>query len=197
MSSSTFTNDTIRDAILKAARRRFQRYGYTKTNLHEIATDVNMSAGNLYRYFKNKRDIALACCVQLINERTQEIRNIIQDPQLTCSDRLRIYALSILSHSKTMAADPAYNNELAELMTTGCPDLIHNKFAQQLSIIGTILSQGNHNGEFQIDNVHDKAKTIHTALLVLEVPGFIPLFSEKAWEARILSLIDSLLTDLS
>jgi AcrR family transcriptional regulator len=43
-----------------AARARFQRYGYAKTSMQEIAADCGMSAANLYRYYDGKLAIGLA-----------------------------------------------------------------------------------------------------------------------------------------
>ncbi|MDX1581758.1 MAG: helix-turn-helix domain-containing protein, partial [Alphaproteobacteria bacterium] len=51
---------TTREQIIESAAERFQKYGYGKTNVAEIAADCCMSPGNLYRYFRNKADIAEA-----------------------------------------------------------------------------------------------------------------------------------------
>jgi len=55
--------ESTREQILSAATGRFERYGYGKTTMAEIAGDCEMSAANLYRYFESKLDIgaALAC----------------------------------------------------------------------------------------------------------------------------------------
>ena len=45
--------------ILAAAYARFQRFGFGKTTMAEIAGDCGMSAANLYRYFENKEDIGV------------------------------------------------------------------------------------------------------------------------------------------
>ena len=197
MSSFNISDDTARADIIKTARRRFQHYGYKKTNLSEIASDVNMSAGNLYRYFENKQDIARTCCTQLINEWMQEIRDLTQNPELTATDRLRTYAFAILSHSQSIVADPTGNNELVALMTTDCPELIHKKFTLQLNILGAILLHGKHTSEFNITSVHKTAKAIHTALLVLDLPDCVSLFSDSDWKIRITALLDCLLNDLT
>lgn len=156
-----------------------------------------MSAGNLYRYFDNKQDIAIACCAQIINERMQELRDITQDPHLSAAERIRAYASTTLSYAQSGINDLNQNNELAKFMTTDCPDLIHKKFAMQIGVLGAILLHGNNTGEFNIPNVHEAAKVIHAAFLILEVSDFILLFSEQAWEARIITLTDCLLNDLS
>ena len=59
----------IRTDILDAAEQRLRTYGYGKTTMAEIATDVGMSAANLYRYFENKLDIGAALAQRCFCER--------------------------------------------------------------------------------------------------------------------------------
>jgi AcrR family transcriptional regulator len=54
------SGDRFRREIVAAARSRFQRYGYAKTSMQEIAADCGMSAANLYRYYDGKLAIGLA-----------------------------------------------------------------------------------------------------------------------------------------
>ncbi|MEL7231063.1 MAG: helix-turn-helix domain-containing protein, partial [Pseudomonadota bacterium] len=49
-----------RQQILDAAMDRILHYGYGKTTMSEIARDCGMSAGNIYRFFASKLDIAEA-----------------------------------------------------------------------------------------------------------------------------------------
>ena len=55
-------HDATHQKIIDAAKRRFMHYGYTKTTMAELASDCEMSPGNLYRYFPGKLDIAEAIC---------------------------------------------------------------------------------------------------------------------------------------
>ncbi len=43
--------------ILEVARRRFESFGYRRTNIAEIARDAGVAAGTIYRHFKNKEDL--------------------------------------------------------------------------------------------------------------------------------------------
>ncbi len=47
-----------RDKILYAAKIEFAQKGITATSLRSIAKNADMTVGNLYRYFKNKEEIA-------------------------------------------------------------------------------------------------------------------------------------------
>ena len=44
--------EEIRTQILDAAEARFRTYGFGKTTMAEIASDIDMSTANLYRYFE-------------------------------------------------------------------------------------------------------------------------------------------------
>ena len=54
-----------REQILHAAMERIMHYGYAKTTMAEIARDCGMSAGNIYRFFASKIDIAEAMARKL------------------------------------------------------------------------------------------------------------------------------------
>lgn len=52
--------DGLSARILAAARELFLRFGFAKTSMQEIATACDMSAANLYRFYKGKLAIGLA-----------------------------------------------------------------------------------------------------------------------------------------
>lgn len=47
----------IRQKIIDVGRIRFQKEGYEKTAMKDIASDVGISIGNIYRYFLTKKHI--------------------------------------------------------------------------------------------------------------------------------------------
>jgi AcrR family transcriptional regulator len=60
-------NEARRLGILRAAARVFRRLGVSSTGMREIAEEADLSAGNLYYYFKGRDEILLFC-----QERTLE-----------------------------------------------------------------------------------------------------------------------------
>ena len=73
--------DTMQTRILEAAEKRFKHYGYAKTSMAEIAADLGMSPGNLYRYFPSKIDMALAIADEHHEAQFQELAAIAATDQ--------------------------------------------------------------------------------------------------------------------
>lgn len=53
-------HDIKKDRILDSAYNRFLHYGYSKTTMNEIASDVSMSKALLYYYFPDKSQLYVA-----------------------------------------------------------------------------------------------------------------------------------------
>jgi len=67
------------EAIIKAARRRFAHYGYSKVTMDEIAGDVEMGKASLYYYFPTKENLFQEVIVQEQEEFADEIEKILQN----------------------------------------------------------------------------------------------------------------------
>ena len=60
-----------RQEILDAARRVFVDKGYDNATMNDIAAAADVSAGSIYRYFENKRDLIAAASITCIDEDLQ------------------------------------------------------------------------------------------------------------------------------
>lgn len=62
--------DEIKEKIIEVGKLRFKKEGYENTSMKDIATDVGISTGNIYRYFLTKR--------HLLNEILKELEDEIE-----------------------------------------------------------------------------------------------------------------------
>lgn len=51
--------DIKKEKILKASLGLFARYGFKKTTIEDVATEAEMTPGNIYFYVKNKKELYL------------------------------------------------------------------------------------------------------------------------------------------
>jgi AcrR family transcriptional regulator len=142
-----------RESILKAAAQRILHYGYNKTTMSEIAADCSMSAGNIYRFFPSKIDIAEAMTRNFSIETQQGYSAIIRDPARPPSRKLLDFLDFRLERTfRTFEKHPKLM-ELAEIMGRERPDYLAEERVQERLLIEKILDEGQRLGEFTL--AHD------------------------------------------
>ena len=201
MSSMNATQESleldIRSQIVEAAHSRFSHYGYGKTTMAEIATDVGMSAANLYRYFKNKQEIIAECASRCMCERVDRLRIAIRRPGMSAIEQLKTYVLTDLQISHEMAEDDERISELVNNITLERPDLVYKKIEAEYTLIAEIISHGNETGEFNIDDIIATAQTIHSSLIIFNVPIFMTLYSQEQFKKKAIAIVELIVHGLS
>jgi len=184
------------EIILEAAVNRFSEYGYNKTTMAEIAHDSGMSAANIYRYYKNKEEIAATCAKDSMRERTDILKSVIRDTNLGAAEKLEKYVLMTLQASQNMLLENKKIDEIVAEITKNRPDLVHDKINNENTLLTEIISYGNQTGEFDVDDVIETAAAIHASLVLFDVPMFMLLFTKEEFEKKALSVVKLLITGL-
>ncbi len=187
--------DATRREILDAARERFQRYGYRKTTMAEIADDVGMSAANLYRYFDNKQAIAAACAVECLGERLALLEQVVVSGG-GAAQRLHRYALTLLRYTHEEASRQPHVHELVEFIVAERRDVVEWKVGAECALVERLLEEGRDRGEFRVTDVKATALAIHSALAMFQLPLFMGLYSIEVLEERVRAVVDLLLHGL-
>ena len=186
-------NEATRERIIKSAFNRFRQYGYTKSTMAEIAEDCGMSAANLYRYFKNKQEIACACVEGCIEKRLEIIKQTIHGSELTsASEKLLTLILTTLRICHDIFENDEKIYELIAHVTDEKPEVIHNKISVIQSEIKTILNLGIASGEFKVDNINETTSAIYTSIALFDTPvfmGFYPLETFERLAQEVFNLI--------
>ncbi len=188
--------EDLRVLILDAAVERFQRYGYGKTTMAEIAKDSDMSAANLYRYFKNKQDIAAACAGRCMAEQQDLMREVVRQPYSGAAQMLRAFVIEGLKSTHQMYLEQPKINELVEFIASERQDLVHKKMQAQHSLITEILAQGNQSGEFDISDLVVTARAVQNAIVKFNVPLFMALYPIDEFISMANEVVDLILQGL-
>jgi AcrR family transcriptional regulator len=162
--------DTMRGRILEAAKKRFTHYGYSKTSMAEIAADLQMSPGNLYRYFPGKIDIALAIADESYDEQHVLLQAVASDKSRVAVERLHdvFHTDMVLTYTK-IENDPKIF-ELAQIIKTERPEWINGQLARERELLNEILNDGIANGEFEIENVPFTSEMLQSAMMKFRYP---------------------------
>jgi AcrR family transcriptional regulator len=137
-----------RAMILDAASARFRHYGYQKTTMAEIARDLSMSTGNLYRFYPSKLDIAEAFA-HFHEEDEDRMLAEIAGKDLPAIDRLREISRVVLEETFKIIAESQKIFELAQAISRERPAYANRRLAQERVFLKVIFRDGVAEGVFE------------------------------------------------
>lgn len=168
--------EEISTQILDAAEARFRTYGFGKTTMAEIASDIGMSTANLYRYFENKLAIGSAMAGRCFSERETLLNEIVFREGLSEAERLEIFVLGVLDNMHGQFSNEPKISELVDVIVKKRPDLVQHKIDSDRRLIKTILQRGIDRDEFDINDADEMASYVQAAIVKFSSPFFISMF---------------------
>ncbi|KCZ57549.1 TetR/AcrR family transcriptional regulator [Hyphomonas chukchiensis] len=190
------TTDT-RQQILEAAMERIHHYGYGKTTMSEIARDCSMSAGNIYRFFASKIDIAEAMA-RKFNAKVFEDYAAIARKKTSASARLREFFEMSLDRTFKAIEEDAKILEVANVLKQERPLYFNEQLAQERVYLVQILNDGAQTGEFRpLDRPEETAEYMQAALMKFRFPQLFSALSLPKLQRELVGVLDLLLAALS
>ena len=190
------TTDT-RQQILEAAMERIHHYGYGKTTMSEIARDCSMSAGNIYRFFASKIDIAEAMARKFNAKVFEEYAAIARKP-VSASARIREFFEMSLDRTFTAIEEDAKILEVANVLKQERPLYFNEQLAQERVYLVQILNDGAQTGEFRpLDRPEETAEYMQAALMKFRFPQLFSALSLPKLQRELVGVLDLLLAALS
>jgi AcrR family transcriptional regulator len=102
MSNSQDLKDPVREEILNGARDLFERFGFKKTTMEDIARQIGKSKSALYYYYKTKEEIFEAVVLNDI-EATQTLVADAVKKEESATSKFRVFFTSMLEGVKQKA----------------------------------------------------------------------------------------------
>jgi AcrR family transcriptional regulator len=190
---ATLSSDQVAEAILAAALQRFDRYGYNKTTMAEIAADCTMSAANIYRYFHNKLDIAARLAVRCLAEEEQALAAILARADQPASERLRTLLSETLRYTHRLWSEHPRLNELVQAITDERLDVVKQHQSVKLAQLVQLLREGNSCAEFNVADPEHTARAILCATTMFDVPFFMHLHTQSEFEGMLEGVLQLML----
>lgn len=188
--------EETRQRILEAAGARFQQFGYNKTTMAEIASDCDMSAANLYRYFENKLAIGAALARNCLNDDVENLKKIVFNKELAPSVKIRQFILATLDYTHSQWSETPRLNEMVTAICHERMDIVDQHIQQKQALLITLMKEGNQSGEFAIADPEVTAESILTAITMFDIPLLMPMYSREAFERKAKNLASLLLNGL-
>lgn len=143
------TADVRKAEILKIAGTLFQSQGYALTSVDEIVRQADIAKGTFYYYFKSKEEVLEALTQQLVTEMATQLKLIADHPEMSALEKMR----QIIGQSHTQESEQQLFESMHRPENRALHDRINIKTVQIFgSIIAAVVTQGNQEGVFQVDD---------------------------------------------
>lgn len=160
------------ERILDAAERLFRHYGYTKTNVADIAKDLGMSPANIYRFFSSKAEIHQALARRMLAVSYGFAVDAMRGGE-TAAAGLRAYALG--QHRLTLET-MLHENKVHEMVVIAMEQqwqVIEEHIERIRLVVAEVIGQGIRAGEFRQQDVDIASDCFMQATLALCHPQII------------------------
>ncbi len=176
MDTNENTLDTSRQdnitRILDAAERLFKHYGYTKTNVADIARDLGMSPANIYRFFSSKADIHQALCNRML-EVSYQVASANAKRPVSATERLRNHVLQ--QHRitlETMLDEKKVHEMVVIAMEQNWP--VIDQYLERIRlIIAGLVKEGIEAGEFREQDHQLASECFMSSMVILCHPQLV------------------------
>lgn len=188
--------EEISKQILDAAEARFRTYGFGKTTMAEIASDIDMSTANLYRYFENKLAIGSAMAGRCFNNREVLLSEIVSRSGISESERLQIFVLGMLEYGHSQFSNEPKLAELVDVIINKLPDMVNQQIESDKDLVAKILQQGNEIGEFNIKDVDEMSGYVLAAIVKFSTPFFMSMYPLEELQRLAKGVVELILNGL-
>ena len=186
-----------REQILQAAMDRFKHYGYGKTTMAEIARDCDMSAGNIYRFFASKIDIAEAMARKLNMDINAQNAALARGAG-SAIEKMRRFHHTALTTTFHKLDNDAKVLEIAEVLSHERPTFANEEMAQERVYLVQILEQGIADGDFApMENPNFVAEMMQAATMKFRYPQLWSRLTLPKLERELDGVMDIILAGLS
>ena len=171
--------DMQQKKILDAAIKLFTHYGYDKTTIAELAADCDMSAGNIYRYFESKLDIAERIAERESVEIFSKLKSIAHCGQRGCYERLRDFLFHELRSTFHLLENSPKIAHMVSVLSEKRPAFINQQLHKQRELLEKILESSSFAEQIKEKNSNFIAEMIQSATMKFRYPQ---LFSHLTLE---------------
>jgi AcrR family transcriptional regulator len=186
-----------RALILEAAGKRFEHYGYQKTTMAEIARDLSMSTGNLYRFYPSKLDIAEAHA-HFHEEDEDRLMEEIVARGGSATARLRAFSSTVLEETFRVIDKSKKVFELAQAISRERPAYANRRLAQERVFLKALLRDGIQSGEFEeIVDLEFAAEMFQCATMKFRYPQLYNCFNLDMLRRELEGTLDLIFTGLN
>ncbi|UVO49666.1 TetR family transcriptional regulator [Sphingomonas sp. SUN019] len=185
-----------REEILDAAERLYDRVGFEKTTIGDIARDLGMSSANLYRSFANRQAIDEAIAARKLVVLEDVAWSAARTASIDAPAALRGTVLAVMRQSLALLFSEERMHRLCAVATQSRWPVVE-KFVHDLrGALRHIVIEGQNAGTFAAGDPDRISGALFAALSKVWHPAMLETYRTDDLEAEAQALCDLLLVGL-
>lgn len=171
-------DEIVKNEILESAARLFQKWGYNKTTIEDIAKTAGKGKSSLYYYYKDKEQIF----TEVVSREASAIFSAISERLKSCHTaeaKLKAYIETYLNEVEK--SSNLYNIVFGEIMgNVSLLKRLDEQFsAMQAENVRKILEFGIKNGEFLLPENVDPTTVAYFIINAIDIVPLVGIFFAK------------------
>lgn len=180
--------------IVEAAKVRLAQFGAAKTTMNEIASDLGMTAANLYRYFESKDDLLVAAANGWCEQAEGMLAPLADLAGLSPVEKLERFFLTQLEMVYMGATMAPMVAETMEVVVRAHPQVGVRHGQVIAGVVAKIIKEGVESGDFASDDPLATANLLINLMNRFNTPsnvllGKIPLEELKVQATESVALL--------
>jgi AcrR family transcriptional regulator len=182
------TRDETRERIMVKADELFRQFGFGKTTVVDIASELSMSPANIYKFFSSKEAIIQASADRNLVTISEAVR-----PHMAASgaalDRIERVLLTVYRHTVDILRNERQVFKLMMLAYEQKWDCVRAFDEFLLGSLAKLVEEGMSTGEFKSGDASATAELLFDCLTLVRTPHLYQRGGRELNENRICELI--------
>jgi AcrR family transcriptional regulator len=159
--------------ILDTAEKLFRHYGYSKTNVADIARELGMSPANIYRFFASKVEIRQAIGARLLGTVQTLAELILNQDDVSAEDRLRQWTHAVHKITVEAMLDQQKVHEMVIVALEQDWQIVDVHIDRLNTIVAGTIREGVEAGEFPEQDIESAARCFSATTATLCHPQLV------------------------
>lgn len=178
------TKEETRERILAKADELFRQYGFGKTTVGDIATELGMSPANIYKFFASKSALVEACANRNISLIRRNVEQIARS-QKSVTARIEKIVLGIYRFHQELFHNERHIFRMVTQALEEAWPCIHDYETFLLSTVESLLEEGMATGEIRRTRVPPLAQALMDSIYIALHPHLRATWSAADNEDRV------------
>jgi TetR/AcrR family transcriptional repressor of the ameABC operon len=182
------TRDETRERIMVKADELFRQFGFGKTTVADIATELGMSPANIYKFFSSKEAIIQASADRNLVTITEAVRQPMAASGAAL-DRIERVLLTVYRHTVDILRNERQIFKLMMLAYEQKWDCVRAFDEFLLRSLAKLVEEGMSTGEFKSGDASATADLLFDCLTLVRTPHLYQRGGRELNENRICELV--------